>query len=215
MKNLIIIILSLFLISAAAPSDTPVLEITKFPQLVVYEPKQEKANISIYLHGGCGFPKKRCGLFAGAVTPSDWLICPGANFKCKKPGGRSWSLIKTNKSIENSVEMAAAAFPERVNKNSERTIIGYSQGAIVASQILQNDNKYKKGIIISAFISLKPSKLKNKKVILMSGKKDMTYKYLKGYDKRLRLAGIDSKFVSLGNIGHDIPKNISEILNDI
>jgi len=85
-------------------------------------------------------------------------------------------------------------------------LIGYSLGAYRAQHIaLTSGGKYARAMFIGAKVSLDPHLLAQngvQRVLLCAGEWDMTHDAMQHEAQRLERAGISSRFLGLGPVGH-------------
>jgi predicted esterase len=177
------------------------------PEMLVVPPSDGVAGphpVTVMLHGMCGAPENECSYFENAATRGTWLICPRATLKCPS-GGSTWSFSRREETVEAAVARVAAAFPGRVDTDSNRTLIGFSLGAFVAMDLANRaPSRWSRVVLIGAKITPLVSHLSRGKTtfVLGAGELDLSYQHMRRTTRTLQAAGIDASFLSLGRVGH-------------
>ena len=224
-------LLSLVALSARAdvpaPSDTPTATRTPFTLTVgeqgttalVVPPSKastEKAPMVLMLHGMCDVPENECPSFAGSATAGSFVVCPRADLACTG-GGSIWNgkpevrsrivndvLAKTNETL--------AVDPAR------RTLVGFSLGAFVALDVAQRQKgEFKNLVLIGARVLPDAKKLKEsgiERVLLASGRHDMTRDHMTNLAKKLEAEGIKATYKTLGPVGHQFAPDMNAWLKE-
>jgi predicted esterase len=176
--------------------------------------------LTIYLHGICGDPGNGCPFFREGATSSSWLLCPSAPTECQG-GGATWSgstsaQVATVKSAE---EKISALFPQAVDANRPRVLIGFSQGSYAARNLIKSEpGKFRAALFIGADIETTADEFKKSgisRVAFASGRFDMMRKPLEKETATLKAAGFPTRFVDLGAVGHTyVPAQNADELRD-
>jgi predicted esterase len=188
-----------------AGSESPVLPETEPPD-VVYPPDSVEgaAPVTVFLHGMCDTPENECPYFRRSVGRRGWLVCPRAPNACGD-GGSRWGSKGDAALVEAAVERLTARYPGRVS-DRDRTIMGFSQGAFVAADILQRSAQpYRYAVLIAGRAPLEAARVVRGgalRVLLSAGDQDGSAVFMRSATRRLARGGVDAQFFSLGNVGH-------------
>lgn len=190
-------------------------ETASAPGVVVYPAQTPGVHrVTVLLHGMCGEPANACRYFASQVTADENLICPRASRRCDG-GGSTWPATGFEPQIEQAVERAEAALGQ-VDETSGRTLIGYSLGAFRALELAQHGaGKYPRVMLIGAKIlpSLKLLHENGVERLLMSaGSWDMMHDHMRHETERLARAGLTTRFLGLGPVGHAFTPSFADYL---
>ncbi|MET0792657.1 MAG: hypothetical protein ABW061_14145 [Polyangiaceae bacterium] len=170
--------------------------------------------ITVLLHGMCGDAARACSHFAEQVTQTSNLVCPRASARCTG-GGASWPDQGVAEAVEAAVARATQTLPE-VDESHGRTLIGYSMGAYRAVSIAQaSTSRYPRVMLIGAKVSLDPARLTQngtERILLCAGNWDMMHDPMQREANRLRLAGLQTRFLDLGPVGHAFTPSFAEYL---
>ncbi len=114
---------------------------------------------------------------------------------------------------ENDAERRAlAAYPNAIDAKAPRVLIGFSQGAYVARNlILAQRGRYRAALFSGADISTTAESFRAagvERVAFAAGRNDMMRKPLEAEHAKPRAAGFPARFVDLGAVGHTyVPAN--------
>lgn len=163
--------------------------------------------LTIYLHGICGDPGHGCPYFREGATSASWLLCPSAPTECPGGGG-TWSgtVAMQTRAVTNAEQQAENLFPNAIDDKSPRVLIGFSQGAYAARNlILAQPGRYRAVLFIGADISTTADAFRKAgitRVAFASGRYDMMRKPLEKEAASVKADGFPSRFVDLGAVGH-------------
>ena len=170
--------------------------------------------ITVLLHGMCGDAANACRYFADQVPQTSNLVCPRASARCPG-GGASWPEKGVNEAVEAAVARAKAALPE-VDDDHGRTLIGYSLGAYRAVSVAQAGTaRYPRLMLIGANVSLDRARLTRngtERILLCAGERDMMHDPMQHEAERARRAGLQTRFMGLGPVGHFFTPSFTEYL---
>jgi predicted esterase len=97
-------------------------------------------------------------------------------------------------------------------------LIGYSRGAYLARDVLYSSHdKYLGAVFLAALIDPDPVRLKAagvRRVVVGCGDYDGAKATLKRAAQKLPLAGIETRFVSFGPMGHGLPEDMGAKLGE-
>lgn len=170
--------------------------------------------ITVVLHGMCGDAARTCSYFAEQVTRTANLICPRAGARCAS-GGASWPDEGIAAAVEAAVTRAKTALPA-VDDAHGRTLIGYSLGAYRAVAVAQASvGSYPRVMLIGAKVTLDQARLQQNgtaRVLLCAGNRDMMHDAMQREAARARRAGLGTRFLDLGPVGHFFTPSFAEYL---
>jgi predicted esterase len=190
---------------------------------VFYPPQNGQASprpVTVLLHGLCGDPRRACAPFVDASTARGWLVCPRGEDSCE--GGSRWRLRPEDdaRRVEESLGALARDRAGQVDVTSARVLVGFSLGGIAAVRIAQSAQSpglYSGLVVIASQVHPDAALLKRagvKRVVLAAGDLDVTSKPLRDDARLLELAGIPTRFVSLGHFGHGYPADMEERMRE-
>ncbi|MCB9589989.1 MAG: hypothetical protein H6718_31535 [Polyangiaceae bacterium] len=172
------------------------------------------ARVTIMLHGMCDVPQNECPSFASA-TDDAWLLCPQASIGCNG-GGATWNWKTRVERVERATERALSG--QDVSQDTPRTLIGFSLGASTALEVAQNGHgRYDALVLIAGRIYPDAKKLKAhgvQRVVLAAGDFDGSAPHLRAESSRLERAGVETRFMSLGKVGHQFARDMPTWLDD-
>jgi predicted esterase len=208
-------------------SDTPGWIEADNARAFVFPPRHAEAKprpVTVVLHGLCGEPRGACWPFIDPSTSRGWLVCPRAEDPCG--GGTRWRLRPQDdgQRVETSIAELAREQPGLVDVSSPRILVGFSLGGIAAVRIAQatqadpnGEGPYAGLVVIASQIHPDAALLKKagvKRVVLVAGDLDITSKPLQEDTRAMNLAGLPTRFVSLGNFGHGYPTDMRERMRE-
>ncbi|HWA73009.1 MAG TPA: hypothetical protein VG937_11760 [Polyangiaceae bacterium] len=204
---------------AASPAERAASSPRNDGEVVFYPPldRSRPKPLFVMLHGMCGAPERTCPYFAATTERLGWLVCPRAARPCEG-GGTTWSHREREQTIERAVARVRAQFPGEIDETAGRTLIGFSLGAFVATDLAQHPvagAPYSRVLLIGARVFPDAAGLRQagvERVVFAAGQYDMTYSHMAEQAKRLRRSGLPSRFIDLGRIGHAFPQDFREYL---
>jgi dipeptidyl aminopeptidase/acylaminoacyl peptidase len=184
------------------PQATPAIFVkTEHGKVLAYPPgpaAKEDAPLVVYLHGVKGRAENGCP-FMRAGTDAGWLVCPEPKVK----DGEGWSW--TGKVQKDHVIVANAIRATR-STSTARVAVGFSQGAYLTVDLLKKKKESWQAIVLlGASVNPDAKMLKArgvKRVVLGASKDEPWHGSLQKNVAKLKRAGIDARFVSLGHVGH-------------
>jgi len=164
----------------------------------------------VYLHGMWATPEDSCHLLAHAATARGFLVCPRGNSDA--PGeGRMWTgtYATVAPSLHSALATASALSPGALDRQAAGTLVGYSNGAYFAAEIaLHEPGRWSGLVLLSMRLDLDADKLRAAgvhRVVLAAGDKDGARDSMRAQAARLSAAGLSVRFMSLGDVGHELP----------
>ena len=168
------------------------------------------------LHGACCDPQSTCERLAAALPEGIELQCTTGNVECVG-GGFDWRGDGEAKAayLEQLPGLLQTA---ETTPNGDNLLIGFSRGAYVARDVaLARPGRYSALVLIGATIALDVPALKAagiKRVVLAAGEYDSSFKAMQRTRDKLALNGIEARFVPMGKIFHELPKDAGLRLRD-
>lgn len=159
--------------------------------------------VSVFLHGMCDPPENECGYFASAFAKRGWLLCPRARLRCEG-GGTMWHHVRKHETIEASVEAVAERYAGALDVG-DRTLVGFSLGAIAAADIAARaPGRYRRVLLLGAKTHPRPAQWKAAgvaRVLFAAGRRDMMHWVMVRDACRAR-RHLPSRFLGMGDVGH-------------
>jgi predicted esterase len=179
---------------------------------VAYPPADTSAPGApiVYLHGMWATPEDSCPLLAHAATARGFLVCPRGNSP-SAPEGRMWTgtYATVAPSLHSALATASALSPGALDRQAPGTLVGYSNGAYFAAEIaLHEPGRWTGLVLLSMRLDLEAEKLRAAgvhRVVLAAGDKDGASDSMRAQATRLSAAGLSARFMSLGDVGHELP----------
>jgi predicted esterase len=168
------------------------------------------------LHGMCGDPLSVCDFWNQAGREGSWLVCPGGNVACG--GARDWAGSGEVKAaaLDESLAVVDKAYGSFIDHSQGDILIGYSRGAFVARDVVYaRPGRFRGLILLGALMRPDAARLKAsgvRRVVFAAGEWDMARPAMVRSAAALTGAGLPSRYVSLGKIGHALPDNLEAIL---
>ena len=173
--------------------------------------------IVMMLHGACGDPHTQCDYWSDGGREGAWLLCPGGNVSCgdnydwRGSGERKAAHLDDVRAKLRSEHGAQVALGEDI-------LIGFSRGAFAARDIAYaRPGQYRGLILIGAHMKPDAQRLKAsgiERVVMASGDKDGARGTMVLATALLNKGGLDAKFVSLGDIYHQLPADLDQVVAD-
>jgi pimeloyl-ACP methyl ester carboxylesterase len=169
--------------------------------MLAYAPRKNVQNATtvVYLHGIHGLAKNGCPWLRDGATEVGWLVCPDANVHLSNDTF-SWGGSTSDK------RAVVARAESAVHTNGPSVLVGFSQGAFVAVELIEaRQGSYRGLVLLSATVDPRARDLAAagvKRVVLGAGELDGSYAAMKSTADRLSREGVEVRFVSLGKVGH-------------
>jgi predicted esterase len=169
--------------------------------------------ILIYLHGRGGHPDKDCQRWAPVARRLGWLVCPSG--PSPYGDGRAWD---NNWPSAHSATMAAIQvlrkkYGRRVQLYGN-TLIGFSEGAYAAMNVgVREPHVFNRWLILAAsdrywggpgLEALQTAKERVRRVFLITGEHDGVIDNTHQVEDWLNRAGVDTRVVTPGDMGHEL-----------
>jgi predicted esterase len=163
-----------------------------------------KQPVFVYLHGIAGGPGRGCAEFSRSVSPYGWLVCPHGNVR--EGAVHSWGGSVPEQWAVVQGALASVANEADVDPGAPVVLLGYSQGAYLAEQLLRAfPKKVRAALFVGANVRLSKQTLVTagvSKVAYAAGQYDGTYAYQQESQKLLEQEGFPVQFRTLGRVGH-------------
>jgi predicted esterase len=179
---------------------------------VAYPPSDASAPRApiVYLHGMWATPEDSCPLLAPAATARGFLVCPRGNSP-SSPEGRMWTGTYATVApwVHSALDTASALSPGALDRQAAGTLVGYSNGAYFAAEIAMHEpGRWPGLVLLSMRLDLDADKLRAagvRRVVLAAGDRDGSRASMRAQAARLSEAGLSARFMSLGDVGHELP----------
>jgi predicted esterase len=179
---------------------------------VAYPPVDASAPRApiVYLHGMWATPEDSCHLLAHAATARGFLVCPRGNSP-SSPAGRMWTgtYATVAPSVHAALATASALSPGALDRTASGTLVGYSNGAYFAAEIAMHEpGRWTGLVLLSMRLDLDADRLRTagvRRIVLAAGDKDGARATMRAQADRLSAAGLPTRFMSLGDVGHELP----------
>lgn len=160
----------------------------------------------VMLHGMCALPEYECPAFRAGATADNWLLCPPGPSACSGAGAM-WT--GSTKTMLRAIDLPLQAFAERHAERIDtrrKALVGYSLGAPAALRIaLAQPGQWSGLMIVNAGVQPSAATLKKagiRRVALVAGERDRSAHKLRAAATRLKRAGVDAQYFSMGPVGH-------------
>ena len=183
---------------------------------VAYAPRDTSSPrpVIVYLHGMWASPEDSCPTFESAATPFGFLVCPRGN--APLDGGRMWSgtYATVAPQVRAALDAAGQLAPGRLNRSSNGTLMGYSNGAYFAVEVAYAEpGRWSGLVLLSMKLDLDVARLRTagiRRVVLAAGERDGSYYSMKALAERTASSGLETRFTSLGCGGHAFPADMPD-----
>lgn len=170
----------------------------------------------VYLHGIHGRAENGCPWLREGASEIGWLVCPSANEHLANDTFSWGGTVAEQRAVVARAERAAQA--EGADADSANVIVGFSQGAYVALDLVRARlGRYRGLVLIGADVEPVKALLEAAgvgRIVLAAGELDASFGPLQRAAARLRREGVDVRFVDLGRIGHSYQTTDKEALRD-
>jgi predicted esterase len=177
-----------------------------------------RAPLVVMLHGMCSDPLATCDFWSPAGREGSWLVCPAGNGAC---GGRpDWSGSGEEKAraIDAGIDAVTERWGSHVDHGAGDVLIGFSRGAFVARDVVYaRPGRYRGLILVGAAMVPDAERFKSagiRRVVLASGDYDGARPMMQKAARTLGASGLDARYVSLGPIGHALPKDFETVIRN-
>ena len=170
----------------------------------------------VYLHGIHGRAENGCPWLREGASEIGWLVCPKANAHLANDT-YSWAgTVLDQHAVVARAERAAQA--QGADAAGANVIVGFSQGAYVALDLVSAHLGHYRGLVLIG-ADVAPAKALLDaggvgRIVLAAGSLDASFAPLQRAAARLQGEGMDVRFVDLGKIGHTYQTTDKEALRD-
>ena len=172
----------------------------------------------VFLHATCMEPADVCDFWSSGARDNNFLVCPAGPSTCY--GAPDWSGSAKLKAdtLDAALVAVDGTYGAWVDHDRGDVLIGYSRGAFAARDVLyERPGRFRGLILLSAAVSPDPARLKAagiRRAVMATGDLDGSRPVMRKAVQALEAAGIPTRFVSLGRIGHWLPRDLETILRD-
>jgi predicted esterase len=187
---------------------------------VAYAPADASAPrpAIVYLHGMWASPEDSCGYFAHAATPFGFLVCPRGN--APLGSGRMWTgtYATVAPQVHAALDAARGLAPGKLDRKAHGTLMGFSNGAYFAVEVACSEpDRWTGLVLLSMRLDLDVARLKAagvRRIVLGAGEKDAAHDAMQSLAQRTDADGLPTRFVSLGDVGHQFPPDVDARMCD-
>jgi pimeloyl-ACP methyl ester carboxylesterase len=180
----------------------------KRPALYYSSQRNEgRRPLIVMLHGMCALPEYECPVFRAGATADNWLLCAPGPAACSGGGGAMW--VGSTKTLVRAVDQPLYALGERHAARVDakrKALVGYSLGAPAALRIaLAQPGQWSGLMIVNAGVEPSAATLRKagvRRIALVAGERDRSAHKLRRAATRLKRAGVDAQYFSMGAVGH-------------
>jgi predicted esterase len=167
----------------------------------------------VFLHGMNGWsPENSCAYFERAAAPFGFLVCPRGNAADDEGPMWSGSYASVAPRVHAALDAAAALAPGKLDRSGGGTLMGFSNGAWFAVEVATHEPRRWTGLVlISMHLTLDAPRLRAagiRRVVLAAGERDGSYASMKALAERTDAAGLPTRFMDLGPVGHELPDDM-------
>jgi predicted esterase len=170
----------------------------------------------VYLHGIHGRAENGCPWLREGASELGWLVCPDANEHLANDTFSWAGSVADQHAIVARAERAAQA--QGADATSAGVLVGFSQGAYVALDLVRAQlGRYRGVVLIGADVTPSRAVLAAagvERIVLAAGDLDGASGPMKRAAEHLGHDGMEVRFVSLGRIGHSYQTTEKEALRD-
>ena len=190
--------------------------ILAFPPRASAAAPPSKPLTVVYLHGIHGRAENGCPWLHEGASEIGWLVCPSANEHLANDTFSWAGTVADQRAVVARAERAAQA--QGADAASANVIVGFSQGAYVALDLVRARLGHYRGLVLIG-ADVEPSRAVLSaggvgRIVLAAGELDASFAPLQRAAARLRREGMEVRFVDLGRIGHSYETTDKEALRD-
>ena len=184
---------------------------------VAYAPRESAAPrpAIVFLHGMWASPEDSCEPFESAATPFGFLVCPRGNAPLGDSGDlKMWAgtYVGAARSIHTALDAAEALAPGKLERRQGGTLLGFSNGAYFAAEVACSEPGRWSGLVLMSMkLDLDARRLAAagvRRVVLAAGERDEAKSSMQNLARRLDGAGVEARYMSLGDVGHAFPSDM-------
>jgi predicted esterase len=163
-------------------------------------------------------PEDSCSYFVEAATPHGFLVCPRGN--APLGAGHKWSgdYAAIAPRLDAALDAADALAPGVLDRTHGGTLVGFSSGAAYAIKIaLAEEGRWSGLVLMSMALTPDAERLKRagiKRIVFAAGDLDGSHVSLERAARAMNAAGLESRYMSLGPVGHQFAKDMVAKMTD-
>jgi predicted esterase len=162
-------------------------------------------------------PEDSCSFFEAAAAPHGFLVCARGNLRFG--AGHRWGGdVRAVAARVDAALVAASALAPGVLERHDGTLMGFSNGASFAMQLaIAEPGQWTGLVLMSMDLAPDAERLKRagiRRVVLATGDRDGSRASLERATKTLNAAGLPSRYVSLGPVGHSFAPDMIAKMTD-
>jgi predicted esterase len=169
--------------------------------------------ILVYLHARGGHPEKDCQRWAPVARRLGWLVCPTG--PAPYGDGRAWdnNWPSAHTATMSAIQVLRKKYGRRVQLYGN-TLIGFSEGAYAAMNVgVREPHVFNRWLILAAtdhywggpgLEALQTAKERVRRVFLITGEHDGVIDGTHQVEDWLARAGVDTRVVTPGDMGHEL-----------
>ncbi len=163
-------------------------------------------------------PEDSCSYFVEAATPHGFLVCPRGN--APLGAGHMWGGDYTTvvPRLRAALDAADALAPGVLDRTHGGTLVGFSNGAAFALKIaLAEEGRWSGLVLMSMELAPDAERLKRagvKRIVFAAGDLDGSRISLERAARAMNAAGLESRYMSLGPVGHHFAKDMVAKMTD-
>jgi pimeloyl-ACP methyl ester carboxylesterase len=161
----------------------------------------------VALHGACDTPEDLCAALAGLTSLP--MACARGNASCEH-GGLDWA-----GPFEARARAVGASAPGLATGDTA-LLVGWSRGAYLARDlVLEGRARPRALVLLGAHVRLDAAALRAagvRRVVFASGEHDGAAGAMRSATTRLVAQGFPARFVSLGPVWHQLPRDLARRL---
>jgi LysM repeat protein/predicted esterase len=175
--------------------------------------RQSMRPILVYLHARGGHPEKDCQRWAPVARRLGWLVCPTG--PAAYGDGRAWdnNWPSAHTATMSAIQVLRKKYGRRVQLYGN-TLIGFSEGAYAAMNVgVREPHVFNRWLILAAtdhywggpgLEALQTAKERVRRVFLITGEHDGVIDGTHQVQDWLARAGVDTRVVTPGDMGHEL-----------
>lgn len=116
-------------------------------------------------------------------------------------------------SVHVALRAADSLAPGKLDQSRGGTLVGYSNGAYFAVQVAEFEpGKWSGLVLLSMRLDIDAARLRRagvRRVVFAAGNRDAARASMRALAEKTNAAGLESRFMSLGRVGHEFPSDMS------
>lgn len=174
--------------------------------------------VVLYMHGMWASPEDSCSFFEEAAAPHGFLVCARGN--APLGAGNMWGGADASVAarVGVAIDAADALAPGMVDRTAPGTLIGFSNGAAYAVRIaLAQPGRWSGLVLMAMDLVVDAERLKRAgiaRIVFAAGDLDGSRASLERASRAANTAGLPSRYVSLGPVGHHFAKDMVAKMTD-